>query len=52
MNIEEIISILKDEENSKELYFCEKNKDTYESVCPEVSNEIFEILIQNIIILQ
>ena len=49
MNIEEIISILKDEENSKELYFCEKNKDTYESVCPEVSNEIFEILIQNII---
>ena len=49
MNVEDVIKILKDEKNSKELYFCEKNKDVYETVCPEVSKEIFEILIQNAI---
>ena len=49
MNIEEVINVLKNKDNSKELYFCEKNKDTYESVCPEVSEEIFDILIQNAI---
>lgn len=49
MNLEEVINILIDEENSKELYFCEKNKEVYESVCPEVSEEIFQILIQNAI---
>ena len=49
MNLEEVVNILRDENNSKELYFCEKNKDVYEAVCPEVSTEIFEILIQNAI---
>lgn len=49
MNLEEVVNILRDENNSKELYFCEKNKDLYEAVCPEVSTEIFEILIQNAI---
>ena len=49
MNIEEVINVLKNKDNSKELYFCEKNKDSYESVCPEVSEEIFDILIQNAI---
>ncbi len=49
MNVEDVINILKDKKNSKELYFCEKNKDVYEAVCPEVSKEIFEILIQNAI---
>lgn len=49
MNVEDVINILKDKKNSKELYFCEKNKDVYEAVCPEVSEEIFEILIQNAI---
>lgn len=47
MNLKEVINILEDKKNSKELYFCEKNKDIYESVCPEVSEEIFEILIKN-----
>lgn len=47
MNLNEVINILEDKKNSKELYFCEKNKDIYESVCPEVSEEIFKILIQN-----
>lgn len=49
MNLEEVINILRNKENSKELYFCEKNKEVYESVCPEVSEEIFEMLIQNAI---
>lgn len=49
MNLKEVINILEDEKNSKELYFCEKKVDTYEAVCPEVSEEIFEILIQNTI---
>lgn len=49
MNLKEVIKILENKKNSKELYFCEKNKDIYESVCPEVSEEIFEILIQNAI---
>ena len=49
MNLKEVISILEDNKNKKELYFCEKNKDIYESVCPEVSEEIFNILIQNTI---
>ena len=30
MNIEEVINVLKNKDNSKELYFCEKNKDSYE----------------------
>lgn len=49
MNLKEVIKILENKKNSKELYFCEKNKYIYESVCPEVSEEIFEILIQNAI---
>ena len=48
MNLKEVINI-EDKENNRELYFCEKNKDIYESVCPEVSEEIFRILIQNAI---
>ena len=49
MNLDEVIKIMEDENNCKELYFCEKNKDIYETVCPEVSKEIFKLLIQNAI---
>ena len=42
MNLDEVIKIMEDENNCKELYFCEKNKDIYETVCPEVSKEIFK----------
>ena len=46
MNLNEVINIIRDENNSRELYFCEKNKDGYNSVCPEVSEDIFDMLIQ------
>lgn len=49
MNLEEVIKILKDQNNSKELYFFEKNNDEYIAVCPEASEEIFDIIINNAI---
>ncbi len=49
MDLKKVVEELNNKENSKELYFCEKNKDIYESVCPEVSEDIFNIIIQNAI---
>lgn len=45
MNLNEVIDIIRDKNNSRELYFCEKNRDSYISVCPEVSEDIFDMLI-------
>jgi len=49
MDLNEVINVLENEKDSMQLYFCVKNKDIYESVCPEVSKEIFEILTKNAI---
>lgn len=46
MNLKEVINIISNENNSRELYFCEKGKESYSAVCPEVSKDIFNILIQ------
>ena len=46
MDLKEVINILEDKNNGRELYFCEKCKEGYNSFCPEVSKEIFEMLIK------
>ena len=46
MNLNEVVNVLRNKHNGRELYFCQKDKESYISVCPEVSEDIFDTLIQ------